>query len=476
MVGRRPAPVPTAVKCPVPSFILRLMSRAGGAALLVGALLLALPAAARQTYDGIYTGPLTRHPEQNLQEVERAEVTVTVIGDAIEGLEEYTALTNPDYGENVQVVMRGRQWVTFSGTITADGSFSVPGRSYSDFEIVSCTGDSCGNVEAPTGNTDGYPVTVVGKIVEGVMTAEIVWDDSDTGTYAFRATNPLYTPPTTTTTSTTSTTVATTTTTAATADPEYGVIVRDGVIHLTSPPGETLLISQSDLPEWARGLIATQGDMYGRAGPPGSISGGDPTVLLDGRPVARAGDPTTMGGTIVEGSTRIYVNGVPAATVGSMAIDPVGSGLVPGVGGPILRHEECRESRITYWDHEVCTDLFIQPLDEEAARGDTRIRLLQDGTWEIGDGVVVGGDEATMETAVVVDKGSLILDRPLQHDHAAGEPVIRIAAAHVDQVIAPVPGDHEPPDDGPPILGIVALLAALGLGGMAVMSRRRGSG
>jgi uncharacterized Zn-binding protein involved in type VI secretion len=58
------------------------------------------------------------------------------------------------------------------------------------------------------------------------------------------------------------------------------------------------------------------------------------SVWLDGRPVARVGDSTVSGGTIVEGEPSILIDGVPAAVVGSMAANSAITGVVPHVGGP----------------------------------------------------------------------------------------------------------------------------------------------
>jgi len=95
-----------------------------------------------------------------------------------------------DYGQFVEVLVEGTQWVEFSGTIEDDGTFRVPGLSYTSFEITSCQGNAsnCNNVVAPEGNAEGYPVEVVGRVVNGVITAEIIWPGNEQGTYAFEAT------------------------------------------------------------------------------------------------------------------------------------------------------------------------------------------------------------------------------------------------------------------------------------------------
>jgi hypothetical protein len=142
-----------------------------------------------RSIDGTYTGTLTRYPEQDLVSVALAEVTATVTGSTINGSERFTAIRSPDYGEFVEVQVEGTQWVEFAGTLGADRTFRVPGLAYSSFRIVSCQGNdsNCNNVEAPSANQEGYGVEVVGSIVNGIMTAEIIWPGNETGTYAFQA-------------------------------------------------------------------------------------------------------------------------------------------------------------------------------------------------------------------------------------------------------------------------------------------------
>ncbi len=121
-------------------------------------------------------------------------------------------------------------------------------------------------------------------------------------------------------------------------DEEYGIIERDGNLYLNSKPGEVLSIKTEDLPAWARGQIATVGATIAVVGTPDSIVEGDSNVLLDGLPIARLGDATAHGGEIVEGSDRIFVNGQPVAFIGGQAVDPMISGTVPNVGGPITHN------------------------------------------------------------------------------------------------------------------------------------------
>ena len=252
---------------------------------------------------------------------------------------------------------------------------------------------------------------------------------------------------------------------------EAGVILIGDLVFINSPPGGTINITRDDLPNWAADLLVTVGDIYARVGPPGTISGGDNQVLLDGVPIARLGDPTSMGGTIMEGSTLIYINGEPAATFGSMVLDPLMTGpLVPGIGGPIVRGDCDPDRRVNHMGQSICTDSGVAALEQATRRGDVRIVLDGDGEFQIGDGLIIGDDEETADTALVIDKGSLILDRPLQYDHAAGSALIRIPAEYVDQVLAQpetLGADaRELSDDGAPtgvIVMVGLVVAAIGV-------------
>jgi len=276
-------------------------------------------------------------------------------------------------------------------------------------------------------------------------------------------------PPDTTSSTTTSTT---TTATVTVPGPQYGVIEEGGMIFLVSPPDGPLRISREDLPEWVREHLVTVGDLHARVGPPGTIATGDDQILLDGKPVARVGDTTVAGGTILDGSAIIFINGVPAATVGSMVVDPIViGGWVPTVGGPILGNPHCDDPAniTTKWGRTYCVANYPEPigfLEEAARRGDVRIALRDDGEFVIGDAVVIGDDADSAEIAVVIDKGSLVLDRPLTRDHPAGTAVVRIPDEHAD-LVGPAPDgvvfrDTSPAGDGgiSPML-VVIVLAAL---------------
>lgn len=118
---------------------------------------------------------------------------------------------------------------------------------------------------------------------------------------------------------------------------KYGIIQKDGIIYINSKPGETLSIKTEDLPESARGKIATVGAIITVTGPPDTVAEGDKNVLLDGLAVARVGDATAQGGIIVDGSDKIIINGRQAAVIGSQTTNPmVSGGEIPYVGGPII--------------------------------------------------------------------------------------------------------------------------------------------
>jgi|GEM_PF-2114735 len=238
------------------------------------------------------------------------------------------------------------------------------------------------------------------------------------------------------TTSTTTTTELVTTTTME-APFKFGVYEVDGILFITSPPGEKLIITRSDLPVWARDQIVTVGAMISAVGPPDTVRTGDYNVILDGRAIARIGDQTATGGNIVEGSATIFINGEPAAYVGAYAINPMVTGLVPRVGGVILTNSGCPDIEcVKYNNLEPITTL-----EDKAIKGLTRLAADGEG-FEIGDAVVIGngGADDDSETARVADKGSIILDRPLTRDYPAGTLITRIPAEYADKVPPPPSG------------------------------------
>lgn len=254
---------------------------------------------------------------------------------------------------------------------------------------------------------------------------------------------------------------------------EYGVIERDGNLYLISRPGEALSISESDLPEWARDQLATVGAVIPNVGFPDHVAEGDAHVLLGGRPVARVGDLTAHGGTIVEGSETIFINGVPAAVRGGYAVCPMTTGLVPHVGGPI--NPDCNLEDAAARSEEALRDCLaeydvaISFTDRAASRGDTVLEVDPEG-FEVGDGVMIGSDPEQAETARVAGTGSIVLDRPLSRDYPAGTAVVRVPDEYADRVPAPTTassGVDEDEDSGSVSVtllaaGVVVLLATGG--------------
>jgi uncharacterized Zn-binding protein involved in type VI secretion len=231
------------------------------------------------------------------------------------------------------------------------------------------------------------------------------------------------------------------------AEPEYGVIEKDGKLYLVSPPGGTLSISMSDLPEWVRPQIVTVGAMAICVGPPDAVATGDSNILLDGLPVARVNDLTVHGGTIIEGSDRIFVNGVPAAFPGALHVCPlVNPGSVPHVGGPIVHghldfSEMPDDSEMSSWINTRLRalgydEITVLMLKEDVSQGSTVLQVYGEGI-EIGDAVIIGSDPDLVETARVAGKGSIVLDRPLKNSYPAGTWITRIPDEYADLVPPP---------------------------------------
>ena len=57
---------------------------------------------------------------------------------------------------------------------------------------------------------------------------------------------------------------------------------------------------------------------------------------LAAAPAARAGDTTSHGGVILGGSATVLIGGRPAARAGNLASCPLSNGPTPHVGGPIV--------------------------------------------------------------------------------------------------------------------------------------------
>lgn len=238
---------------------------------------------------------------------------------------------------------------------------------------------------------------------------------------------------------------------------EWGVIVNeDGSVELISPPdGGVLSLTGADLPFSLIPLpLATVGSMVVNVGPPDTVIEGDPKVLLNGMPIARIGDGTAHGGEIVTGNTNVLVNGVPAAQISSFAICPQMTGVVPHVGGPItvgVLPTGFITNGVLVGDAEALLELYLRladlPVEDypeemaatateaDSSAGDTVIEGDFDD-YEVGDGVAIGDDP--VDIGIVTEKGSIVLDRPLRHDHPAGSKVVRVDAELIEQASAEI--------------------------------------
>ena len=215
---------------------------------------------------------------------------------------------------------------------------------------------------------------------------------------------------------------------------EYGVIERDGNLYIISPPGETLDLKLKDIPIWARYQLVTVGAMAVCVGPPDEVISGDTSVLVEGAALVRLGDSTMHGGTIVEGSPKIFVNGVPAAIIGGFHVCPlVNPGPVPHVGGPVAYSPSLASSGIEDLDDYVFKEIPLNKLEEEVSEGSTVIDVSGEGI-EIGDAIIIGSDGELSEMARVEDKGSLILDRPLVNSYPAGTLVTKVPDEYSETV------------------------------------------
>ena len=240
--------------------------------------------------------------------------------------------------------------------------------------------------------------------------------------------------------------------------PEYGIIEREGNLYLVSPPGGILEISMGDLPAWARAQMVTVGALCVCVGPPDTVKSGDTSILLEGQPVARVHDSTAHGGIIVDGSDRIFVNGVPAAFRGGMHICPMITPPIPHVGGPIVYncewefseeaefgvgYDQCVKKYLdelnTFIERSETNPSLIPPVFEikkAVSRGSTVLDVDAEGV-EIGDAVVIGSDPDLSEVAIIVDKGSIVLDRPLKNSYPAGTLVTRVPDNYTALVLPP---------------------------------------
>ena len=218
-------------------------------------------------------------------------------------------------------------------------------------------------------------------------------------------------------------------------EPEYGIIEKDGKLYLNSPPDGTLIFSYDDLPEWARSQIIRVGDMAICVGPPDTVAFGDNSVLLNGKPVSRVGDQTAHGGIIEQGSDRIFVNGVPAAFGGGMHICPLVTPPVPHIGGPLVPTSD-RDYQKSSYVIIGSDEVLITSLTEDVSRGSFHLNLDNEG-FEIGDAVVIGSDSDLAEIALVAEKGSIILDRPLKNSYPTGTQVTKVPTEYAELVLPP---------------------------------------
>ena len=109
-------------------------------------------------------------------------------------------------------------------------------------------------------------------------------------------------------------------------------------------------------------------------------------LYLESLPVARLGDRTAHGGTITEGSKRIYINGIPAAFVGGMHTCPLqtpGKPPVPHVGGPITTHGPMTEDRLGSIASKQLAVPYILNFTQSEAQGIlSEIGLVLNSKWE----------------------------------------------------------------------------------------------
>lgn len=251
---------------------------------------------------------------------------------------------------------------------------------------------------------------------------------------------------------------------------EYGVFERDGSLYIISPPGETLRISTSDLPPWARNQMVTVGAVIAVVGPPDTVVGGEDGVLLDGLPVARVGDGTAHGGKIVEGSDRIFINGKPAAVIGSFAVDPMVIGNVPAVGGPIIGN--CGAGATSQSSETVSCMKENMPsvhtLDEPAEKGGKTLEVDSEG-FEVGDQVVIGSSPDHAESGKIAGKGSLILEEPLKNSYPAGTLVTKVPEdreAYKKPIPKPSSNQNTPEvfgGDSDALIWIIGILSVIGV-------------
>jgi hypothetical protein len=131
---------------------------------------------------------------------------------------------------------------------------------------------------------------------------------------------------------------------------------------------------------------------------------------------SRACDPTTFG----EGEQ--YLGSVQAAALtggrinATLPAPPSGFGFITGtatsVDGSTSEFSPCRALQTS------------TVLRRQANAGDSELDVASNDGFEVGDHIVIGPETDHEEHATVTGFGSLIIDQPVQFDHAAGELVV----------------------------------------------------
>jgi uncharacterized Zn-binding protein involved in type VI secretion len=222
----------------------------------------------------------------------------------------------------------------------------------------------------------------------------------------------------------------------ADAPTESGVVERDGILFITSPPGGTLEISRSDLPDWAGWRIATVGALSAGFG---GVKSGDPNVLLDGLPIARMDDRTNTDAVIISAAPNIFVNGRPAARIGddvrglldgNLQVTPFVAPLI--TTGPCGNYEPDGTPDVSEI-YAACDPPLAMAITEADASSGGTVLDVDSSRFKVGDTVVVGSGE-TRDKVDVSALGSLIFSSPLVYDHPVGTLVMG-----TDRIVASTP-------------------------------------
>ena len=220
-----------------------------------------------------------------------------------------------------------------------------------------------------------------------------------------------------------------------------GIHEKDGKLYINSAPGEVFNVKRSELPTWSQDELVVVGAMAATACAPNIITSGDPDILFNGLPVARDGDSTAHGNVLIDGSDKIFINGVPAAYKGQFVVSQLVLGN-PCIGGPIITTGGTKVSESGDVDTDSVDDYLkshsedFRLTTEKVKKGSTVIQIDNEGI-EIGDGVFIGNTHLKGEAVKVVDKGSLIIDRPLQYSYPAGTLVTLIPKESAELIVAP---------------------------------------